>query len=100
MTQALRSARGRVEHLCRGRQPRRAPRRWRAGETVDLVYIDPPYNTGSSFAYRDDFRAARHDPAAWVEMMRPRLEAAREVIAETGAIFVSIDDNERPGSGC
>lgn len=60
------------------------------GGPVDLVYIDPPYNTGNDFAYRDDFRG--HD--AWVAMMRPRLEAAREVLAETGAIFVSIDDNE------
>ena len=39
-------------------------------ETVDLVYIDPPYNTGNAFAYRDDFRGGD-----WVEMMRPRLEA-------------------------
>lgn len=62
----------------------------RLGQPVDLVYIDPPYNTGNAFAYRDDFR----DHAAWVAMMRPRLEAAREVLAETGAIFVSIDDNE------
>ncbi|HYF71493.1 MAG TPA: site-specific DNA-methyltransferase [Nocardioides sp.] len=60
------------------------------GGPVDLVYIDPPYNTGNDFAYRDDFRG--HD--AWVAMMRPRLMAAREVLAETGAIFVSIDDNE------
>jgi adenine-specific DNA-methyltransferase len=60
------------------------------GRLVDLVYIDPPYNTGNAFAYRDDFRGH----AAWVAMMRPRLEAAREVLAETGAIFVSIDDNE------
>ncbi len=60
------------------------------GGPVDLVYIDPPYNTGNDFAYRDDFRG--HD--AWVAMMRPRLVAAREVLAETGAIFVSIDDNE------
>ena len=63
---------------------------------VDLVYIDPPYNTGNDFAYRDDIRGeqggSRHD--AWVAMMRPRLEAAREVLAERGAIFVSIDDNE------
>ena len=63
---------------------------------VDLVYIDPPYNTGNEFAYRDDIRGeqggSRHD--AWVAMMRPRLEAARELLAETGAIFVSIDDNE------
>jgi adenine-specific DNA-methyltransferase len=60
------------------------------GEAVDLIYIDPPYNTGNDFAYRDDFRGH----AAWVAMMRPRLEAARDVLAGTGAIFVSIDDNE------
>ena len=58
--------------------------------SVDLVYIDPPYNTGSAFAYRDRFEGH----AAWVAMMRPRLVAAREVLAETGAFFVSIDDNE------
>lgn len=69
--------------------------------SFDLVYIDPPYNTGSAFAYHDDVRgprgsggAGRH--AAWVEMMRPRLEAGRRVLARTGAIFVSIDDNEMP----
>ena len=63
---------------------------------VDLVYIDPPYNTGNEFAYRDDIRGeqggTRHD--AWVAMMRPRLEAARELLADRGAIFASIDDNE------
>ena len=63
---------------------------------VDLVYIDPPYNTGNDFAYRDDFRdgarATRHQ--AWVAMMRPRLEAVREHLNDAGAIFVSIDDNE------
>ncbi len=58
--------------------------------SVDLVYIDPPYNTGSSFAYADAFPSH----AAWVAMMRPRLVAAREVLASTGAIFVSIDDHE------
>nr|WP_218910431.1 site-specific DNA-methyltransferase [Nocardioides thalensis] len=69
--------------------------------SFDLIYIDPPYNTGSAFAYHDDVRgprgsggAGRH--AAWVEMMRPRLEAGRRVLAESGAIFVSIDDNEMP----
>jgi adenine-specific DNA-methyltransferase len=67
------------------------------GRSVDLIYIDPPYNTGNDFAYHDDFRAdgsrrSRHE--AWVAMMRPRLVAAREVLAGTGAIFVSIDDNE------
>ena len=64
-----------------------------ATEVVDLVYIDPPYNTGNAFAYRDDFSAATS--VDWVEMMRPRLAAAREVLADTGAIFVSIDDNEQ-----
>ncbi len=67
--------------------------------SFDLVYLDPPYNTGNDFAYRDDFRgergggfAGRH--AAWVAMMRPRLEAGVRVLADTGAIFVSIDDHE------
>jgi adenine-specific DNA-methyltransferase len=69
-----------------------------AGETFDLVYIDPPYNTGSAFAYHDDLRgpdgrrAGRHE--AWVAMMRPRLEAARAVMSRGAAIYVSIDDNE------
>ncbi len=69
----------------------------RLTEPVDLVYIDPPYNTGNDFAYRDDFRddgarSSRH--RAWVAMMRPRLEAARAVMTDQAAIFVSIDDNE------
>lgn len=59
-------------------------------ETVDLIYIDPPYNTGNDFAYRDAFPGH----AAWVAMMRPRLEASRAVLRDTGAIFVSIDDHE------
>ncbi|WGL51810.1 site-specific DNA-methyltransferase [Nocardioides sp. BP30] len=69
-----------------------------AGETFDLVYIDPPYNTGSAFSYSDDLRGAdgrrkgRHE--AWVAMMRPRLEAARAVMAPGSALYVSIDDNE------
>ena len=64
--------------------------------SVDLVYIDPPYNTGNGFAYHDNITGAGGDDRhqAWVAMMRPRLEAARDVLAPTGAIFVSIDDNE------
>lgn len=67
-------------------------------ERFDLVYIDPPYNTGNDFAYVDDIRGAdgsrrgRHE--AWVAMMRPRLEAARAVMSDRAAIYVSIDDNE------
>lgn len=68
--------------------------------SVDVVYTDPPYNTGNDFAYADHFRDGSHaDPyagrhAAWTAMMRPRLEAVREVLAPHGAVFVSIDDNE------
>nr|WP_237448636.1 site-specific DNA-methyltransferase [Nocardioides flavescens] len=66
------------------------------GFCADLVYLDPPYNTGHAFAYRDDLRGAagqsRHD--AWVGFMRPRLVAGRELMAESGAVFVSIDDHE------
>ena len=60
------------------------------GPGVDLIYIDPPYNTGNDFAYHD--KHGRHDE--WVAMMRPRLAAGRAVLNDTGAIFVSIDDNE------
>ena len=56
----------------------------------DLIYLDPPYNTGNPFAYAD--KLPGHE--AWVAMMRPRLLAGRSVLAETGAIAVSIDDHE------
>jgi len=58
--------------------------------SIDLIYVDPPYNTGNDFAYLDSHGS--HEE--WVAMMRPRLVAAREVLAERGAIFVSIDDHE------
>lgn len=64
----------------------------------DVVYLDPPYNTGHEFAYLDDVRdpvtgrAGRH--TAWTAMMRPRLEEARRVTAERGVVLVSIDDHE------
>lgn len=66
--------------------------------SFDLIVTDPPYNTGNDFAYVDTFRsrrpgrAGRHE--AWEAMMRPRLVAMREVLAPTGAIWLSIDDNE------
>jgi adenine-specific DNA-methyltransferase len=66
-----------------------------AGERYDVVYLDPPYNTGNPFAYNDKLsgpRADRH--RAWVARMRPRLEGVRAVMTERGAVFVSIDDNE------
>ena len=59
-------------------------------EVFDLIYIDPPYNTGNDFAYHDK-HGQHHE---WVAMMGPRLHAGRAVLKDTGAIFVSIDDNE------
>lgn len=56
----------------------------------DVAYLDPPYNTGSRFAYRDRFS---HE--AWVGMMRPRLAEVRRVLAPGGAVWVSIDDHEQ-----
>ncbi|MFC6152762.1 site-specific DNA-methyltransferase [Nocardioides yefusunii] len=67
--------------------------------SVDLVVTDPPYNTGNDFAYVDTFRgrdgrrAGRHE--AWVAFMRPRLEQMHRVLAPTGALAISIDDNEQ-----
>jgi adenine-specific DNA-methyltransferase len=54
------------------------------------IYLDPPYNSGRRFDEYDDALA----PAAWRDMMRERLEAARELLAEDGAVFVQIDDTE------
>jgi adenine-specific DNA-methyltransferase len=71
------------------------PRLAATGRSYDVVYLDPPYNTGNPFAYHDRTagpRAERH--ASWVAMMRPRLEAVRAVTSERGAVFVSIDDHE------
>jgi len=64
---------------------------------IKCIYIDPPYNTGNrDFIYNDRFvdkeDAYRH--SKWLEFMYRRLQLARELLAEDGVIFVSIDDNE------
>ena len=57
---------------------------------VKLIYIDPPYNTGSdSFGYNDSF-----NHSAWLTFMKNRLEVARELLRDDGVIFVQCDDNE------
>ena len=66
-------------------------------EKIDLIYIDPPYNRGKTdFVYDDNFvgdeDTFRH--SKWVSFMKVRLEAAKHLLAETGLIFISIDDNE------
>lgn len=58
---------------------------------VDLIYIDPPYNTGNDgFVYTDKF-----NHSSWLAMMNNRLEVARELLKDSGSIFISIDDNEQ-----
>ena len=54
------------------------------------VYVDPPFNSGRRFAEYDDAST----PAEWLSMMGERLQAARELLSEHGAIFVEIDDTE------
>lgn len=57
---------------------------------VKLIYIDPPYNTGSDgFRYNDSF-----NHSSWLTFMKNRLEVARELLADDGVIFVNIDDRE------
>ena len=71
--------------------PRLAP----AYGPFDVVYLDPPYNTGNPFVYDDKVDGRRVDRhRTWAAMMRPRLEAVRAVMGERGVVFVSIDDNE------
>lgn len=72
------------------------------GMKADVIYIDPPYNTGKDFVYRDNFRQRREMRsehfgqwhAEWLSMMLPRLILAREVLADTGFIVVSIGESE------
>ena len=60
-----------------------------AGEgIVDVIYIDPPYNTGSiSFAYNDKF-----EKSEWLSMMDIRLKLARNLLKDDGVIFIQIDE--------
>jgi adenine-specific DNA-methyltransferase len=57
---------------------------------VKMIYIDPPYNTGSdSFGYNDRF-----NHSTWLTFMRNRLEAAKTLLNSIGCIFIQLDDNE------
>jgi adenine-specific DNA-methyltransferase len=57
---------------------------------VKCIYIDPPYNTGSAFEHYDD----NLEHSKWLSIMYPRLELLRELMAEDGSIWISIDDDE------
>ncbi len=90
---------------------------------VKMIYIDPPYNTGNDFVYEDDYAQSYADfkgksgmfdengnmlldnyernnesngrfHTDWLNLMYPRLKVARDLLAEDGVIFISIDDNE------
>lgn len=64
---------------------------------IKCIYIDPPYNTGNrDFIYNDRFidKEDAYKHSKWLEFMYRRLELAKELLAEDGVIFVSIDDNE------
>ncbi len=57
---------------------------------VKCIFIDPPYNTQSAFTHYDD----KLEHSQWLSMMYPRLVLLRELLAEDGSIWVTIDDNE------
>lgn len=64
---------------------------------VDVIYIDPPYNTGNKdFTYNDNYvdgeDSYRH--SKWLSFMNKRLKIAKRLLKESGVIFISIDDNE------
>lgn len=59
---------------------------------IKLIYLDPPYNTGSdSFLYNDHF-----SHSSWLTFMKNRLEIAHTMLTEDGALFIQTDDNEMP----
>jgi len=64
---------------------------------IDIIYIDPPYNTGNKeFRYKDNFRRHTHEyrHSEWLSFMEKRLRIAHHLLADDGIIFISIDDNE------
>ena len=86
---------------------------------VNMIYIDPPYNTGNDFVYADDFSVDSEEYLAnsgqydaqgnrlvhntesngrfhtdWLNMIYPRLKVAKDLLSDDGVIFISIDDNE------
>lgn len=65
---------------------------------IDVIYIDPPYNTGNKdFIYNDRYidkdDAYRH--STWLSFMEKRLKIAKQLLSDRGVIFISIDDNEQ-----
>ncbi|WP_454907129.1 site-specific DNA-methyltransferase, partial [Aggregatibacter sp.] len=91
--------------------------------SIKMIYIDPPYNTGNDFVYNDNFKQDLKDyqeqsgeldeegklklafkknskenghfHSKWLNMMLPRLHLAKNLLKDDGVIFISIDDNEQ-----
>lgn len=88
--------------------------------SIKMIYIDPPYNTGNDFVYNDTFKMDKEKSdkaegiisenneklqknqkstnryhANWLNMIYPRLKLARDLLTDDGVIFISIDDNEQ-----
>ena len=86
---------------------------------VKMIYIDPPYNTGNDFIYKDDFSQSEEEYIAqtdqlddegnrlvqnkesngrfhtnWLNMLYPRLKIARDYLSDDGAVFIHIDEHE------
>lgn len=65
---------------------------------IDVIYIDPPYNTGNrDFIYDDAFvdKTDGYAHSKWLSFMSERLEIAKRLLSDEGVIFISIDDNEQ-----
>jgi adenine-specific DNA-methyltransferase len=65
---------------------------------IDVMYFDPPYNTGNKdFKYNDSFvdREDSYRHSKWLSFMDKRLRIAKRLLSENGVIFISIDDNEQ-----
>ncbi len=87
--------------------------------SIKMIYIDPPYNTGNDFVYNDNFSMSQEESdiaegvvdelgerytkntsgnrfhANWLNMLYPRLKLAKDLLTDDGVIFISIDDNEQ-----
>ena len=86
--------------------------------SIKMIYIDPPYNTGNDFVYNDEYSMSQEESdiaegvvdelgerytknvsgnrfhANWCNMIYPRLKLAKDLLTDDGVIFISIDDNE------
>lgn len=65
---------------------------------IDVIYIDPPYNTGNKdFVYNDSFvdKEDGYRHSKWLSFMNKRLQIAKSLLSSGGVIFISIDDNEQ-----